>query len=90
MLRSAIALMFFAFACEAGATEAGWALLREGEQVILLRHAMAPGAMDPANFDITKCSTQRNLSERGKQQARKVGALFAARAAPTDRRRAHR
>ena len=46
---------------------------------------MAPGAMDPANFDITKCSTQRNLSERGKQQARKVGALFAARAAPTER-----
>ena len=85
MLRSAIALTFLAFAFQAGATEAGWALLREGEHVVLLRHAMAPGAMDPANFDIAKCSTQRNLSERGKQQARKVGALFAARAAPTER-----
>ena len=73
------------FAAEARATEAGWALLRDGEHVVLLRHAMAPGAADPGNFDIEKCSTQRNLSERGKQQARKIGALFAARAAPTER-----
>lgn len=73
------------FAAQAGATEAGWALLREGEHVVLLRHAMAPGATEPANFDIEKCSTQRRLSERGKQQARKIGALFAARAAPTER-----
>lgn len=71
------------FAVEAKATEAGWALLREGEHIVLLRHAMAPGASEPANFDIEKCSTQRNLSERGKLQARKMGALFAARAAPT-------
>ncbi len=83
MFRIAAILMLFAF--DASATEAGWALLREGEHVVLLRHAMAPGAADPANFDIEKCSTQRNLSERGKQQARKVGALFAARASPTER-----
>ncbi len=80
----AAAFMLF-FAAEANATEAGWALLREGEQIVLLRHAMAPGAAEPATFDIEKCSTQRNLSERGKQQARKIGALFAARAAPTGR-----
>lgn len=80
----AAAFMLF-FATQANATESGWALLREGEQIVLLRHAMAPGAAEPANFDIEKCSTQRNLSERGKQQARKIGALFAARAAPTGR-----
>lgn len=86
MLRTvAAALLLLLFAAEARATEAGWALLRDGEHVVLLRHAMAPGAADPANFDIEKCSTQRNLSERGKQQARKIGALFAARAAPTER-----
>jgi phosphohistidine phosphatase SixA len=85
MLRIAAVMIMCAFAVEAGATEAGWALLREGEHVVLLRHAMAPGAADPARFDLEKCSTQRNLSERGKQQARKVGALFAARAAPTER-----
>lgn len=85
MIRIFLAALILAFAADAKATEAGWALLREGEHVVLLRHGMAPGAADPANFDIEKCSTQRNLSERGRQQARKIGALFAARAAPTER-----
>ncbi len=79
------AVLMALFSAQAQATEAGWALLRDGEHVVLLRHAMAPGAADPATFDIDKCSTQRNLSDRGKQQARKIGALFAARAAPTEK-----
>ena len=53
----------------AQATEAGWALLRNGGQVVLMRHAIAPGNGDPANFDIENCGTQRNLSERGRLQA---------------------
>jgi len=85
LLRLFVTVLILVIASSASATEAGWALLRDGEHVVLLRHAMAPGAADPANFDIEKCSTQRNLSERGKQQARKIGALFAARAAPTER-----
>lgn len=66
------------------ATEAGWALLREGGQVVLLAHGRAPGAGDPANFDLENCRTQRNLSDAGRQQARRLGALFAARAAPIE------
>ncbi|MEW9836036.1 histidine phosphatase family protein [Mesorhizobium marinum] len=85
MLRIVTTAILIALTASAGATEAGWALLREGEHVVLLRNAMAPGASEPANFDIEKCSTQRRLSERGKLQARKMGALFAARAAPTER-----
>lgn len=85
LFRIIVAASILFLAVEAKATEAGWALLRDGEHVVLLRHAMAPGAADPTTFDIEKCSTQRNLSERGKQQARKIGALFAARAAPTER-----
>jgi phosphohistidine phosphatase SixA len=85
MLRVAAAIFLIVFAAEAEATEAGWALLREGEHVVLIRNAMSPGAADPGNFDIEKCSTQRNLSDRGEQQARKIGALFAARAARTER-----
>ena len=84
MLRTIAVALLFLFATQARATEAGWALLRDGEHVVLLRHAMAPGVADPANFDIEKCSTQRKLSDRGKQQARKIGALFAARAASTE------
>ncbi len=78
------AALLLLFAAEASATEAGWALLRNGGHVVLLRHAMAPGTGDPASFDIEKCSTQRNLSERGRQQARRIGALFAARAEPIE------
>ena len=50
MLRVIVAVLMLAFAAEAGATEAGWALLRDGEHVVLLRHAMAPGAADPGQF----------------------------------------
>lgn len=85
MRRLIILLALLVLAAPAKATEAGWALLREGGHVVLLRHAMISGSAEPAGFDIEKCSTQRNLSERGRQQARKIGALFAARAAPIER-----
>ena len=76
--------LFLAGLSQASATEAGWALLRQGGQIVLLVNANAPGTGDPANFDIDNCRTQRNLSERGRQQARKIGALFAARAEPVE------
>lgn len=47
--------------------------------VLLLRHAIAPGFGDPAGFRIDDCSTQRNLSDAGRQQARDIGAWLRAR-----------
>lgn len=85
MPRVAAVLAFLLLAFPAMATEAGWALLREGGHVVLMRHAYALGTADPPGFDIAKCSTQRNLSDRGRQQARRIGSLFAARAAPVER-----
>lgn len=85
VLRLAAALFALFILTPAQATEAGWALLRDGGRAVLIRHALAAGSGDPGNFDIAKCATQRNLSDRGKLQARKMGALFAARAAPLDR-----
>lgn len=85
MLRIAIAVMLLSFALPAQATEAGWALLRNGGHVVLLRNAMTTGTVEPPSFDIEKCATQLNLSDRGRQQARKIGALFEARAAPVER-----
>ncbi len=41
----------------------------EETYVVLLRHAIAPGTGDPANFQINDCSTQRNLSDAGRQRA---------------------
>ena len=85
MIRFVLALFLLAVPAVAHATDAGWALLRDGGHVVLLRHALVTGTTDPANFDIDVCATQVNLSARGKQQASKIGALFGARAAPIER-----
>jgi len=42
-------------------------------KVVFMRHALAPGNGDPNNFDINDCTTQRNLNEDGRQQARLTG-----------------
>jgi len=82
MLKVTIVVLAALLALPAHATEAGWALLRNGGQTVLLNHADAPGSGEPANFDFENCRTQRNLSDRGRQQARRIGALLAARSAP--------
>ena len=51
--------------------------LKEGNKLIFIRHAYAPGGGDPDNFSINDCNTQRNLSDSGRQQARNLGNFFA-------------
>ena len=41
--------------------------------ILFLRHALAPGFGDPANFDLKDCDTQRNLDAKGRSQASKIG-----------------
>lgn len=43
---------------------------------LLVRHALAPGTGDPAEFMIDDCSTQRNLNQQGRQQSVKIGQLL--------------
>jgi broad specificity phosphatase PhoE len=62
----------------AQASEALWTALQSGEAVALLRHAEAPGIGDPDGFRLEDCSTQRNLSAQGRDQAAAVGAMFRA------------
>ena len=50
--------------------------LKDGEKLIFIRHAYAPGNGDPAGFNLNDCSTQRNLSEDGKKQAQRIGEFF--------------
>ena len=50
--------------------------LKVGGKLIFIRHAYAPGGGDPENFNIYDCSTQRNLSENGRVQSRKIGNFF--------------
>lgn len=65
-----------------------WSLLQQAEDssyAVLIRHATAPGTGDPPNFQLEDCSTQRNLSQAGRQQARRIGEAFRGRNIPVAR-----
>jgi phosphohistidine phosphatase SixA len=51
----------------------------ENSYVILLRHGDAPGRSEPPGFDLNDCRTQRNLSDKGRSEARELGDLIRAR-----------
>jgi phosphohistidine phosphatase SixA len=57
------------------ADDAAWDQLKSSG-VVLFRHANAPGVGDPAGFVIDDCGTQRNLDDRGREQARAIGKAF--------------
>jgi len=50
-----------------------WDSLRLPGAIAIMRHALAPGGGDPANHTIGDCTTQRNLSDAGRMQARRTG-----------------
>ena len=62
----------------AGDSGDGWAALVAGGHVALIRHGNAPPGYggDPPGFRIDDCTTQRNLDELGRQQARALGEAF--------------
>ena len=63
------------------ADEALWSLLKKGGHVVLMRHAVTtPGVGDPPGFRLDDCSTQRNLTDEGRRDARRVGEEFRKRA----------
>jgi len=47
--------------------------LKDGQHVLLMRHADAPGYGDPPGYVISQCFTQRNLGDYGKRQAKAIG-----------------
>jgi len=47
--------------------------LTDGQHVLLMRHADAPGYGDPKGYQLDKCSTQRNLGDLGKKQSALIG-----------------
>jgi len=60
-----------------------WKLLAKGGQVLMIRHGLTtPGIGDPPGFRLEDCTTQRNLSEEGRAEARKLGAALQARGVP--------
>ena len=60
----------------AAADDAVWTALRTSGAVVVLRHSYAPGAFDPPDARLDDCSTQRNLDDNGREQARRIGEAF--------------
>lgn len=52
--------------------------LQDGQHVLLMRHADAPGFGDPPGYKLDQCSTQRNLGEKGKKQSVAIGSWLRA------------
>ena len=67
------------------ATPQAEGLLRTGGVVAAFRHALAPGTFDPPGFRLGDCSSQRNLNDEGRGQARRMGEWFASRALQASR-----
>jgi broad specificity phosphatase PhoE len=60
----------------ATAAEPIWEAVRTPGTVVVLRHSYAPGTFDPPDARLDDCSTQRNLDEDGRAQARRIGEAF--------------
>jgi len=71
-LLGALALGFGSLA--RGDDAALWKELRRGSSVLLIRHASTePGLGDPPGFRLGDCATQRNLSDKGRDESARLG-----------------
>lgn len=74
----ALAIALLITPARAADSQDAWAALVEGGHVALIRHGNAPPGQggDPPGFKIDDCSTQRNLDETGRAQAKSLGEAF--------------
>jgi|KBSSwiStaDraftv2_1062776.scaffolds.fasta_scaffold09833_3 broad specificity phosphatase PhoE len=85
MLR-VFALVLLLLAPHARADDALWALLKQGGQIVLIRHGVTtPGVGDPPGFKLDDCRTQRNLTDAGRQEAQRLGVALREHAVPVAR-----
>lgn len=83
-MTASLAMLILAIGQPALANEAAWQALKNGGQVVLMRHTAVepgPGKGNPLLRDAT-CTQERNLSQQGKADAARVGRAFEARAIP--------
>ena len=75
-IRKIFAPFIFLLSCLCIVEQAQAALIddmHDGQHVLLMRHADAPGYGDPAGYVIGQCATQRNLGDYGIKQAKAIG-----------------
>tara|TARA_B100000963_G_scaffold346150_1_gene351039 strand:- start:404 stop:961 length:558 start_codon:yes stop_codon:yes gene_type:complete len=73
---SLIIIFFLISSLKLHANEKKWKPAQDGDKIIMIRHALAPGGGDPKGFKIDDCSTQRNLNDAGIKQSKNIGKLF--------------
>ena len=73
---SLLTIIFSLISFHTHSSEQNWKPAQDGDKIILIRHAKAPGGGDPEGFKIEDCKTQRNLDIMGINQAKKIGKLF--------------
>lgn len=72
-----------AVAADPRSEESLWSDLKAGGYIVLIRHAVTvSGIGDPPGFTLGNCSTQRNLSEQGRAEAKRIGDAFRRRDIP--------
>ncbi len=69
-------IIFLTKSYQSQSSEINWKPAQEGNKIILIRHALAPGGGDPKGFRIDDCKTQRNLNQIGINQSKKIGRSF--------------
>ncbi len=74
--RTFAALLGVPFAASSAGGADALSALRSAGHFALIRHALAPGVLDPPGFRLDACATQRNLSAEGRAQAARMGDLF--------------
>ncbi len=73
---SLLIIIFSLLSFQAHTSEHSWKPAQDGDKIIFIRHAKAPGGGDPKGFKIEDCKTQRNLNDKGVNQSKKIGKLF--------------
>ena len=76
----------FAPCAHAAPNDPLWEALKDGGQVILMRHTVTtPGVGDPPGMRIDDCGTQRNLTDAGRHHAKQIGEAMRARGIAVDK-----
>ncbi len=71
-----ILIILFLFNYKSFADENIVEILKKNNNIIFIRHSLAPGNGDPQNINLNNCKTQRNLSTEGINQSKKIGNFF--------------
>jgi len=71
-----ILIILFLFNNKSYADENIVEILKKNDNIIFIRHSLAPGTGDPENINLNDCKTQRNLNSEGIKQSKKIGNFF--------------